>query len=229
LTSHGYLGSRTAIAFNVTIESAVGSAFSDVLLGNDAPNMLAGGGGNDTLNGGGGLDVALFPGARANYSVSSHGSGFDVVDLTGISGTDLVAGCERIQFAGRGLAFDLGPGEAAGRTVRIIGAAFDQDFISPAYVGIGLGFFDAGASMAQVCALVAQVMGLANADFVTEVYTNLVGTAPDATTRDAFASLLQGSGGGWSQGQLLELAAYAAPNAQNIDLVGLQAQGVEFV
>jgi hypothetical protein len=48
------------------------------------------------------------------------------------------------------------------------------------------------------------------------------------STRDAFASLLQGSGGQMTQGQLLEFAANIDLNAQQINLVGLQASGVEF-
>lgn len=41
--------------------------------------------------------------------------------------------------------------------------------------------------------------------------------------------LLQGSGGPLTQAQLLEAAANSDINAQNIDLVGLQQSGVEFV
>jgi hypothetical protein len=65
--------------------------------------------------------------------------------------------------------------------------------------------------------------------FVTTVYTNVVGVAPDTATRDGFARMLQGSGGQMTQGQLLELAANIEQNAQQINLVGLQASGVEFV
>ena len=126
---------------------------------------------------------------------------------------------------------DLGDGEPAGNTVRIIGAAFDAPMIQqhPDWVGIGLDLFDGGQSMLQVCGLVAQVMGMSNSVFVTAVYTNVVGSAPDTVTRDAFVSLLQGSGGQMTQGQLLELAANTDLNAVNIDLVGLQQSGVEFV
>ena len=41
--------------------------------------------------------------------------------------------------------------------------------------------------------------------------------------------LLQGSGGTMTQADLLVLAANADINAQNINLVGLQQNGVEFV
>jgi hypothetical protein len=69
---------------------------------------------------------------------------------------------------------------------------------------------------------------LSDTDFVTTVFTNVVGFAPDAVTRDGFVGLLQGSGGTTTQGQLLELAATVPLNEVNIDLAGLQQGGVEF-
>ena len=74
-------------------------------------------------------------------------------------------------------------------------------------MGIGLQFFDGGMSMLQVCELVAAIMGLSDTAFVTTVFTNVVGFAPDTATRDGFVGLLQGSGGPLTQGQLLEIAA----------------------
>lgn len=51
----GYPGA-IGIAFNVTIEKAIGSKYSDVLVGNTADNSLVGGAGNDTITGGDGND-----------------------------------------------------------------------------------------------------------------------------------------------------------------------------
>jgi hypothetical protein len=136
-----------------------------------------------------------------------------------------------VQFPDARLALDLDSGQAAGNTVRIIGAALDAPAIQqhPDYVGIGLQLFDAGLSMLQVCELVAQqVLRLGDADFVNTVYTNVVGVAPATAERDFFVGLLQGSGGALTQGQLLELAASSDPNLSQIDLVGLQQTGVEY-
>ena len=55
------------------------------------------------------------------------------------------------------------------------------------------------------------------------------GQESGAADRDYFVGLLQGSGGSMTQAQLLEIAANADLNAVNINLVGLQASGVEFV
>jgi hypothetical protein len=140
-------------------------------------------------------------------------------------------GIERLQFYDRSLAVDLGLNEAGGNTVRVIGAAFDAPAIEqhPDWVGIGLDFFDHGMSMRAVCGLVASIMVLSNTDLVTTLFTNVVGFAPDAVTREGFVGQLQGSGGGLTQGQLLEMAANVSINEININLVGLQANGVEFV
>jgi len=56
-----------------------------------------------------------------------------------------------------------------------------------------------------------------------------VGSAPSAAQRDHYLGMLLGSGGGMTQAELLMFAANHDVNAINIDLVGLQATGVEFV
>jgi hypothetical protein len=84
-------------------------------------------------------------------------------------------------------------------------------------------------SLVEVCDLVAQIMNLDNTGFVTTVYTHVVGSAPPDAVRDSFVGLLQGSGGTMTQAELLAFAANSEANAHNIDLVGLQASGVEFV
>ncbi len=137
-----------------------------------------------------------------------------------------------IQFADKKIAIDLGAGQAAGNTARLIGAAFDAPTIQahPDYVGIGLGLFDAGQSMLQVSQLVIGVLGNPSNDaFVDTVYKNVVGSAPSPADHNLYAGLLTGSGGTLSQAQLLEIAANSDVNATNINLVGLQQTGVEFI
>lgn len=111
-----------------------------------------------------------------------------------------------------------------------------QYAIGAAYVGIGLDLFDSGMSMLQVCQLVLGTplfLSLAgsssNEAFVNLVYENVVGAPPSAAERDFYVGLLTGSGGTMTQAELLMLAANTEANALNIDLVGLQQTGVEFV
>jgi hypothetical protein len=66
-------------------------------------------------------------------------------------------------------------------------------------------------------------------DFVNLVYRNVVGVAPTAAERAYFVGLLQGSGGTLTQAQLLEIAANYPLNETNINLVGLQQDGVAYV
>ncbi len=56
-----------------------------------------------------------------------------------------------------------------------------------------------------------------------------MGALHSAANRDLYVGLLQCSGGTMTQAGLLMLAANAELNAVNINLVGLQQSGVEFV
>jgi hypothetical protein len=200
---------------------------SDTFNGSAGNDVLNGFGADDAIYGGAGADTARYSGNRGNYVIGGTAPNFTVA---GPDGSDTLTGIERLRFADRGIAFDLGPGEAAASTVRVIGAALNETLIIPEFVGIGLQLFDAGMSMTQVCELVAnQVLRLSDAAFVTQVFTNVVGTPPEPGVRDDFVDLLQGSGGPLTQGQLLEVAANTDLNALQINLVGLQASGVEFV
>jgi len=154
--------------------------------------------------------------------------------VSGPDGADTLSNIERLQFSDQNLAFDLGSNEAAGNTVRIIGAAFDANNINPTFVGIGLDLFDAGMSMLEVCQLalgtnlfLSLAGSTSNEAFVNTVYKNVVGVLPSDAVRDSFVGLLVGSGGTMTQAKLLVLAANA--NGSNINLVGLQETGVEFV
>ena len=195
--------------------------------GNDLANVLTGAPGNDSLEGGSGIDTAVFSGNRSAFKITNAATHYSV---SGPEGTDALSNVERLQFSDIGIAFDLGAGEGAGNTARIIGAAFDASAIEqhPDWVGIGLELFDSGMSMQAVCELVVDILGLSNTDFVTAVYMNVVGAAPTVQDRDYFVALLEGSGGTMTQAELLDLAADAGMNAQNVNLVGLQQSGLEF-
>ncbi|MBI4208037.1 MAG: hypothetical protein HY527_23700 [Betaproteobacteria bacterium] len=223
----------TAIESGALPAEATGNELDNVLTGNELNNTLTGLAGNDTLDGGAGADTAVYSSTRAAYTVSGTAPQFSV---SGPEGSDTLASIERFQFSDKRLAFDLASGEAAGDTVRIIGAAFGANNLLPEYVGIGLDLFDGGMRMLEVCGLALGTplyLSLAGSssdvDFVSTVYENVVGVVPSDAERDFYVRLLQGSGGTMTQAELLMLAANAAANAQNIDLVGLQQSGVEFV
>ena len=197
--------------------------------GTSANDTLTGGPGKDTLDGGAGIDTATLSGNRAASTITKTATGYTVSGAT--NGTDTLTGIERLQFADKKLALDLGVGQAAGNTVKIIGAAFGAPSIQqrPDWVGTGLNLFDGGMSLLAVSDLVVSILGLSNTAFVNTVYRNVVGVLPSATERDSYVELLQGSGGSMTQAELLVLAANTSVNAQTIKLVGLQQTGVEFV
>ena len=86
-----------AIAYNVTLETAIGGSGSDTIIGNAAANTLKGNGGNDTIDGRDGIDTAIFSGLRSSYALTDLGGGS--VRVAGPDGTDTVSNVERLQFA----------------------------------------------------------------------------------------------------------------------------------
>jgi serralysin len=89
-------GTWLAIAYDVSIEAATGSAYDDLLAGNDAGNVLYGGDGNDRLDGGAGddflqgnLGVDVLEGNAGDDTVRG---GKDSDDVDGESDDDMVYG-----------------------------------------------------------------------------------------------------------------------------------------
>jgi hypothetical protein len=232
-----------SIAAGAVIESAVGSAFADTLIGNAAGNWLEGGAGNDTLagqggndilvggagndvlDGGEGIDMAVYASSRESYTIARTANG---VSVSGVDGTDLLVGVERLSFSDGQLALDLA-GEA-GTVAKVIGAVFGADCVHNAqYVGIGLNLIDNGMSSQDLVALAlgCRLGADPSNDAVVELlYENLFGSAPAAAQKDGFVALLDQDA--LSQESLGQIAADHALNTAHIDLVGLSAAGLEY-
>jgi VCBS repeat-containing protein len=84
------------------VNSVGGSAFGDTLTGDGNSNTLVGNGGNDSIDGGGGGDIAIFSGARGQYTITpnSPGAGQTTVadSVAGRDGTDTLTNVEVLQF-----------------------------------------------------------------------------------------------------------------------------------
>jgi serralysin len=100
----------TAIAYNVTIEHAIGSAWGDVITGNGAANRLVGNGSNDTLEGGAGADTLIGGAQSDTYIIKGNGDVVVEDDPAGGAG-DLVRAfvsyalsehIEKLELAGSG-------------------------------------------------------------------------------------------------------------------------------
>ncbi|MGY0714067.1 M10 family metallopeptidase C-terminal domain-containing protein, partial [Azospirillum argentinense] len=89
-----------SIAYNVTIENAIGSSGNDTLTGNAADNILTGGAGNDSINGGGGANTAVFTGDRSEYGAYLVSGMVKVTDrIDGRDGIDTLQNVQFLKFA----------------------------------------------------------------------------------------------------------------------------------
>jgi hypothetical protein len=205
---------------------------ADWFNGSSGDDWLAGRGGNDRLDGNAGIDVAEYRGARTDFTLKRTADGWQLADTRGHEGTDTLVDVERLQFNDSRVALDLDG--HAGTVVRLIGALFGKQALDRAdLVGAGLSLLDHGSSAEAVSALAAasdlfaQAAGShSNADFVRQVYRNVVGH--DASDADIAPYVSQLDSGTTTQATLALWASETALNAQQIDLAGLSQTGIGF-
>jgi len=90
----------------VSIESAFGGAFDDLITGSSSANTLSGDAGNDTLLGGGGNDT-LIGGSGAGDDTYDGGTGIDTVDYSSTNnGVDVALGAGSDQAFGSEIGTD---------------------------------------------------------------------------------------------------------------------------
>jgi hypothetical protein len=195
--------------------------------GNALNNVLTGNAGNNRLDGGGGIDQAVFSGHFSNYTLARGAGTWTVRDNSGADGTDTLNNIERLQFSDDKLALDLDGN--AGTTAKILGAVFGKASVTNAtYVGIGLGYLDAGTSYASLMQLALDAAGATTHSAVVKLlWHNLFGTDPTAAEAAPYVDMLDRNQ--ISTGGLGVLAADLDLNKANIDLVGLQQTGIHFV
>lgn len=88
-----------AIAAGTFVESAIGTALDDVLIGNDSNNRLQGGTGNDLIDGGLGIDTAAYTQTRSQYRVSVAPGQLGVIAIDGAGGYDSLTSVETLAFS----------------------------------------------------------------------------------------------------------------------------------
>jgi hypothetical protein len=140
---------------------------------------------------------------------------------------------ERLKFTDSSVAVDLQG--AAGMTAKLFGAVFGRSFVQDKELnGIGLSLFDSGMTYDQVAGLAVASNFFAhlasshsNHDFMNFVYRNVVGVLPSTAELDMLVSLLDS--GAHTQATFAVLAAETPLNQQNINFVGLQQTGLDYI
>lgn len=175
---------------------------------------------------GGGIDVAVFSGNLTDYVLTKNNSGYTVRALTGTDGTDTISNIERLKFADVSLALDIDGN--AGKVAKILGAVFGKASVSnKEYVGIGLKLLDDGMTYEALAGLAIGVTGKkAPVDVVDLLWTNVVGSHPSPGQAQPLVDMLNS---GMTTAALVVLASDTALNQINVNLVGLQHTGVEFI
>ena len=223
LTTHA---TATGVVINDTSLSS-----PSVLDGTSGNDTLRGTAANDTINGGSGIDIVIFKGIRAAYSITHSSDGSLVaIDRVGTGGTDLLRDVERLEFADTKIAFDLNG--SAGSAAKFIAVALGPDYLAPSgnsIKGTILSIFDSGTTMSQLAAIVVnmdafiQMEGTgSNSDFIKFIHKNVIGTPPTTTQLGPLVAILDS---GMTQGDFL---AAVAELGINVDLVGLVTTGFEY-
>lgn len=181
----------------------------DRLVGNDGNDWLRGDHGNDVVQGGSGFDTTLYWNEVKFFTITAEAGVLTVVDRSGVDGTDSVSGIEQFIFAGIDSGIDgswladasqLDPGHFAD-LVSLYVAYFDRapDALGLAYWASrmvdGMSLIDIAKSFfVQPETVAAYPPGMSTGDFITRVYDNVLGRAPDPAGFDYWLRDLESGG-----------------------------------
>jgi len=249
-SEESWYSQNITIAYNCVIENAEGTLSSDLLIGNEANNRLighGGGAGTDALDGHGGADTVVLDGPRADYGLIVGGidaarylpakdvsprpdgntpdlliaplrANLTTYDAAKFGGT-VTRNVERVEFTDAKIAFDMDGN--AGKVAKAITLLWGRETLANRdYVGVGLKLLDGGWSYEQLMAAAIDLVVGPNASNA-QVASRLAGSG------SVYESLL--NNGQISKGSLGVLIAEGAGNLQRVDLVGLQASGLEYL
>jgi len=220
------------IAYGTSIEQVNGSVYDDVLIGSDGNDWFVPGEGNDQIEGRGGFDTVVMGGPRSAFSFSiSPFSGRTIVTANdGVSGSDSLAGVERLKFTDGGVAFDMDG--AAGRLVKLMATVFGIDSLkSPAMVNRYLAMVDSGMASDRVAdwmlnadAFTSAWGPRSDATIANALVQHVFERAPTKEEHDYVVSLLQEYG----QNVIVVVASNLSLLTDQIDLVGLSQLGLPY-
>jgi hypothetical protein len=186
----------------------VGTSTADTLTGTNAPEKIFGLGGDDTItgglradtiDGGAGVDTAVYQGARENYTITRMKEGGFQVSYAGpiiaiwppppTEGIDTLLDVERLAFNDVTVAF--GQTSTVAQAYRVYKAAFNRDPMQGDAQGLGFWItqMNKGMDLIEVSARFVDSKEFrdlygtnpTNAQFLTKLYQNVLGRAPEAT------------------------------------------------
>jgi hypothetical protein len=199
---------------------------ADILNGNSYDNVLKGYTGNDRIDGGPGTDTAYFSGFKSKYQITKSGT---AISVSGPDGADTLLNVERLHFDDFTLAFDLNSN--AGQAYRLYQAALNR---TPDKVGLGaqIGGLDSGMSLLQIAQnfmdsaefKMKYGANLSNSGFVTQLYSNVLHRAPDASGYAHQVGALDSAAA--SRAQLLVNFSESPEN--QAALIGVIQNGIEY-
>ena len=170
------------------------------------------------------MDVARYSAVSSGFSIAKNASGFSVADKSGVLGTDTLINIERLQFSDKKVALDVT--DNALETLQFIGVIAPSLQSNLNVRGTILSLFDQGKSMQEMSQLALDV-GLITSDntaLAKQVFKNVFNTTadPDQNLTNTLVNFIE------QNGDAKFLATVAGLNI-NVDLVGLQQHGMEFI
>lgn len=199
--------------------------------GKDTFSMMSG---NNAVDGGAGIDVAVFGGAKSDYTVSKGVWGHQVTDRVGAGGFDSLVDVERVQFSDGWKALDYDG--VAGQVYRLYQAVFDRaaDTGGQGYwmsrMENGLTLVDMAKQFMTTPAPDGKIefetlYGVNPSDsvFITKLYNNVLNRAPEEGGFNYWMGRITTS----SREQILIEFSESPENQGNV--IGLIANGIDYV
>jgi hypothetical protein len=219
------------IAPGTEIESVLGTAFDDVLMGNGNNNFFAPGRGNDIIDGRGGFNQAYWSESHREFEVlmSEWSGDWMVSDREGIKGSDSLRNIDRIHFKDRSVALDVQgkAGNVAKAMTLLLGRNALDDL---AVTGLVLHLMDANNyNLEQIMAVgIQHVLGdkPIREQVIELLYSGLYGVKPTAQETSALVGLLSVH----TPAQLAVLATELPDqHLVHVTLAGVLQHGLEYV
>ncbi|NBP39852.1 MAG: hypothetical protein EBV34_15690, partial [Betaproteobacteria bacterium] len=165
-----------------------------------------------------------------SFSISPFSGRTIVTANDGVSGSDSLAGVERLKFTDGGVAFDMDG--AAGRLVKLMATVFGIDSLkSPAMVNRYLAMVDSGMASDRVAdwmlnadAFTSAWGPRSDATIANALVQHVFERAPTKEEHDYVVSLLQEYG----QNVIVVVASNLSLLTDQIDLVGLSQLGLPY-